>query len=104
MSVFGESAQGTDPYIAYQTSKYHSLRSAAFHQYHVLLFELRRRRYREGLSLERNNLTIDLVANSLFLVDLTHILFYACKDQFYMYMCLSVFPNHRLLPIKLVQL
>ena len=33
VSAFGESAQGTDPYIAYQTSKYHSLRSAAFHHY-----------------------------------------------------------------------
>ena len=28
VTAFGESAQGTDPYIAYQTSKYYSLRSA----------------------------------------------------------------------------
>ena len=35
VSAFGESALGTDPYIAYQTSKYHALQSAAFHQYHV---------------------------------------------------------------------
>ena len=34
VSAFGESAHGTDPYIAYQTSKYHSpRRSTAFHHY-----------------------------------------------------------------------
>ena len=50
VSAFGESAQGTDPYIAYQTSKYHSLPSAAFHHYHVQLFELRRRRIEKALA------------------------------------------------------